>query len=145
MAQTREKWNSLVLSRADFWMVWRCHGIPYIHLYFLFRTNGKGEHLDENNFRHSYGNYFESAILKVTWYQLCSKFILNIYEAHWQRHLKDTLQLKILREWINIRASLPWLISWNENERRCPENFLLYEEHSIYYCILLFLSSKPSF
>ena len=36
---------------------------------FLFRTNGKKEHLDENDFRHGYGNYFESAILKVTWYQ----------------------------------------------------------------------------
>ena len=33
---------------------------------FLFRTNGKKEHLDEGNFHHSYGNYFESAILKVT-------------------------------------------------------------------------------
>ena len=36
---------------------------------FLFRTNRKKEHLDGNNFRDGYGNYFESAILKVTWYQ----------------------------------------------------------------------------
>ena len=36
---------------------------------FLFRTNGKKEHLDENDFRHGYGNYFDSATLKVTWYQ----------------------------------------------------------------------------
>ena len=33
---------------------------------FLFRSNGKKEHLDENDFRNGYGNYFESAILKVT-------------------------------------------------------------------------------
>ena len=33
---------------------------------FIFRTNGKKEHLDEKDFRHGYGNYFESAILKVT-------------------------------------------------------------------------------
>ena len=64
---------------------------------FLLRTNGKKEHLDESYFRHSYGNYFESAILKVTWYQLSSKLFFNNNEAHWQRHLKDTLQLKILQ------------------------------------------------
>ena len=34
--------------------------------YFLFRSNGNKEHLDENNFRHSYGNYFKIAVLKVT-------------------------------------------------------------------------------
>ena len=33
---------------------------------FLFRTKGKKVHLDENDFRHGYDNYFESAILKVT-------------------------------------------------------------------------------
>ena len=31
-----------------------------------------------------------------------SKYFLNIYKAHWQRHLKDTLQWKILWKWINI-------------------------------------------
>ena len=25
--------------------------------------------MNENDFRHGYGNYFESAILEVTWYQ----------------------------------------------------------------------------
>ena len=29
----------------------------------------------------------------------------NIYRAHLKRHFKDTLQLKILRKWINIRAN----------------------------------------
>ena len=29
----------------------------------------------------------------------------NIYKAHLKRHFKDTLQLKILRKWINIRAN----------------------------------------
>ena len=31
--------------------------------------------------------------------------VLNDYEAHSQRHLKDTVQLKILRTWINIRVN----------------------------------------
>ena len=57
------------MSRADFWMVWRHHGILNIRFIFLFRTNGKKEHLDENDFRPGYGSYFESAIQKFTWYQ----------------------------------------------------------------------------
>ena len=35
-----------------------------------------------------------------TWSQRCSKFLINSYEAPWQRHLKDTLQLKIL--WTSV-------------------------------------------
>ena len=102
MTQTTEKWNSLVLSRADFWMIWRCHGIPCFH--FIFKPTVKKEHLDENDFHHGCGNYLESANLKVYWYQLCSDCFYNNYEAHWQRHLKSTLQLRILRNWINIHA-----------------------------------------
>ena len=66
MTQTREKWDSLVLSRTEFCVVGKCHGIQRFHFSFFFRSNGKKEHLDENNFRHGYGNYFKSAILKVT-------------------------------------------------------------------------------
>ena len=69
MIQAREKWNSFVLSKPDFWMVRRCHGIPWIYFYFLFRTNGKKRQLDENDLLHWYGNFFESGILKVTWSQ----------------------------------------------------------------------------
>ena len=36
ITQTREKWDSPVLSRPDFWMVWRCHGILCVHFYFYF-------------------------------------------------------------------------------------------------------------
>ena len=65
MTQAKEKWNSLAMSRLyEGAMVFRI----FIFI-FLFRTNGKKEHFDENDFRHGYGNYFESANLKVTWYQ----------------------------------------------------------------------------
>ena len=37
-----------------------------------------------------------------TWSQRCSKFSINNYEAPWQRHLKDTLQLKIL--WTSVSS-----------------------------------------
>ena len=35
MTQTREKWDSLVLSRADFCIVGRCRGIPCFHFLFF--------------------------------------------------------------------------------------------------------------
>ena len=35
MTQKTEKWDSLVMSKAEFWMVWRYHGIPFFHFYFF--------------------------------------------------------------------------------------------------------------
>ena len=67
---------------------------------FLFLEPTVREQLDENNFRHYYGIFFESTILNLL--DHISKFIHKNYETLWQRHLKDTLQLKILRTWINI-------------------------------------------
>ena len=107
-------------------MLWGCHGIPCFQFYFLCKNNGKREQLHENDFRRSYGNFFWRCHSESTWSQLCSKFFLNNYEAPWQRHLKDTFQLKILRTWINIGV---------EPAKR----------HLTYYCMLLFLSNKPNF
>ena len=79
--------HSLILSMKVYVLlsVWRCHGIPcsYLHFFCLESTVKS---------RHGCGNYFRSDILKVTWWHLCSKFFLNNYKAHWQQHLKDTLQ-----------------------------------------------------
>ena len=68
MTQTREKWDFLVLSKADFYMVARKVRWCFVFSFFilLFRSNGKTEHLDDNDFRHGCGNYFKSAVLKVT-------------------------------------------------------------------------------
>ena len=63
-------------------------------LLFLFRTNGKKGHLDESDFCHCYGNFFETTILKVTWYQLYSKFLLINYKAHWQHHFERYLTVE---------------------------------------------------
>ena len=87
------------LSRVDFWMAWRYHGFPRFHfLFFCLEPTVR-----RNSFLHGYGKYIEIDILEVTWSLLCSKFFLSNYEAHWQQHLKDTLQLKILRTSINLR------------------------------------------
>ena len=126
MSQTKEKWGSLVLSRGDFWMIWRCHSIPSFHFYFLFRNNGNREQMDENDFRRCYSDFFSKMSFWKYFITAMFKVFLNSYEAPWQRHLKEALQLKILRTWINIAVEAA-------------------ARHLVYYCILLFLSNKPSF
>ena len=111
---SKRKWDFLVLSRGDFRMIWRCHAIlafsvewerlPALLWYFLFRKCPS----------------------KSTWSELCSKFFLNNYKKTWQKHLKDTIQLKILRTWIIIRVK--------------PA-----QRHLTYNCIPLFLPNKLSF
>ena len=107
--------------------------------------------MDENNFHHGYGNYFENYLISAVFK------IPNNYEAHWQRHLKDTLQLKILRTWTNIHVNS--LLNKNhETEmgygaleiisctkiRACSLKNMA-PRHFTYCCILLFLWNKPSF
>ena len=46
--------------------------------------------------------FFRKYHSESTWSQRCSKFSVNNYEAPWQRHLKDTLQLKIL--WTSVSS-----------------------------------------
>ena len=61
------------------WMVWRCHGILCVHCYYfcIEPTVRMDENdWDEDDLRHCYGN----------WSQLCSKFLLKNYEAHWKQH-----------------------------------------------------------
>ena len=144
---------------------WPLHGrkVPWysVFLFFIFfRSSDMKEHLDENEFRHCYGNYFKNAVLKVTWFQLYSNFFLNNYEAHWRQHLKDTLRfkdlrLKILRTWINIHANS---ILGKYHEMKMGEGDLeiisftkiwacslknIASVHFTFYCIVLCLSNKP--
>ena len=85
MSQEREKWDSLILSRADFWMIWRWHHFPCFHFYFLFRNNVKREQLDENNFHHCYGNFFS----KVSFwkYKVLSQRLRGILATAFERHV----------------------------------------------------------
>ena len=74
-------------------------------LLFLFRTNGKKGHLDKNDFRHCYGNFFRKwhseKLLDHSYVQ--SPFSTNTRHFY-NSILKDTLQFFILRTWINMRA-----------------------------------------
>ena len=98
MIQTSEKWGCC-------WIVWRCHVFRVFIFIVLFRINIRKGYLDESVFRHCYGNFFESVILKVTWSQLCLKFLLKNCEAHSKQHFEEILQWKILRTWIKTCAN----------------------------------------
>ena len=64
MTETKKNWNWLWVEQTFEWyegaMIFRI----FIFI-FLFRTNCKKEHLNESDLHHSYGNYFESAIVEV--------------------------------------------------------------------------------
>ena len=96
---------SRLLRRRDCWMVWRCHDIPCVNFCFLFRINVRKKHLDESDWHHYYGNFFESIILKVNWSQLIEGSFSIIERYIDNSILKDTLQLKILRTWTKIGAN----------------------------------------
>ena len=130
--------------------------------FFFFRINVRKRNLDESGFRHCYGNFFESAILKVTWSQLYSKFFLNKCEVHGQQqYFKDTLNMNILRTWIKIRATsfikiwvnikrkltkVPWKLSLAEKYDPALQRTLHQSRWYFAYCyMLLSLSYKPSF
>ena len=62
MTQTRET----PLPCVEITFEWYEGGLVFRIFIFLFRINGQKAHLDENDFRHCYGNFFKSAVLKVT-------------------------------------------------------------------------------
>ena len=88
MIQTIEKWDSLDFNRPEFWMVWRWHSIPCCHFFVAVWKKRWKEHLGENNLCHGYGNYFKSAILKVTWYQFfrSSQQLRDTLTTAFERH-----------------------------------------------------------
>ena len=87
-------------------MIRRCNGVSCVNFYFsLFRTNGKKWHVDKNGF-HTVMAVFSKVLF---WKLLDHSYIQSSFSAI-TRHinnnvLKDTLQLRILRTWINIRAN----------------------------------------
>ena len=135
-------------------MVWRCHRI-----FCLEPTLGKNTWMragiDESDLHQCYGILFKNLILKVTWSQLYSKCIDNSI-------LKDTLQLKILRAWIKIRANsfiktwvniikrksakVLWKLSLAKKYDPTLQRTLHKSRWHCAYCYMLpFLSNKPNF
>ena len=120
---------------------------------FLFRSNGKNEHLDENHFRHAYGNYFKSAVLKVTWFQLYSKFstitrhidngISNILYS-WRFYGHGSTYMLIF-SWVNIMKwkweKVPWELSVAQKFKPVLWRIL---HQDISLIIVLFFSSQTN-
>ena len=106
MSQTKEKCDSLDLSRSELWIVWRCHGIPRVCCYYFC---------------------LEPTVRKDAWMRTTSVTVMAFFSkvAFWKlldhsyvqssfpintRHiensiLKDNLQLNIFLTWINLRAT----------------------------------------
>ena len=92
-----------------------------------------------------------------TWSQRCSKFSINNYEAPWQRHLKDTLQLKIL--WTSVSSlhqDIELIIvcfSFSQTSLVFKFNLMLIEQFLLqfiylsvfWYCILKFIQYLYAF
>ena len=144
MSQKRLKWDSLALSRDEFWMLWRFYCIPCFHFFFFLETTVR----ENNSIRPTSDAiivFFRKYHSENTWSQLCSKFF------PWQRHSKGTLQLKILRIWINIGANfflskyLETKINTSYTKIQACSSKNIASKHLNYYCMLLYLSHKPSF
>ena len=135
MSQKRQKWDFFVLSmesylnvlsRSKSWMIWKCHGIPCFHFYFLFRNSVKREQLDEKEFCRCYGNLF-SQVSFWKYKVLC-------------RRLRDAL--KTAFEGHFTVEDFP---DMNQQRCRACSSQNIAPRHLTYYCMLLFLSHKPAF
>ena len=155
-SQTRAKCDSLALSRADFWMIMRC-AILCFYFYFLFRTNSKREQLHKNDFGYYYVNFFKRAILKVLDHRHVQSFFSK-FTRHCQRHLRDTLQLKVLRTWINIDGNSfsskyfetkvdesVWKIISRKKIRAYSSKNIAPRHFNYYFMLLFFNLNKPNF
>ena len=89
MSQINKKCDSLVLSRSYLWMVWRCHGISRVHrYYFCLETTVRKDTWMRMTSVTVMVILLEDSILKVTWLQLCSKFLLKNYKPHWKQYFE---------------------------------------------------------
>ena len=142
----RNKSDSHVLSKPDFAMVWRCHGILCSHFYFLFKTSV------------SKGYFFRNCHTE-------SSLIIAMFKVPSQR-LRGTLTTAFLKaplswrfyeqglRYMLILSSKLELTSWNKNQWRYLKNYhsqknmtLHLHQNRLYFTYfykLLFLSNKPS-
>ena len=88
MSQTKNKCDSLVLSRSELWIAWRCRGIPRVCCYYfcLEPTVRKDAWMRRTSV--SVWHFFRKWHFETYWSQLCSKFLPNKYEAHWKQHFE---------------------------------------------------------
>ena len=116
MFQTKEKCDSFVSSRSDLWMIWKCHDTRRIHNYY-FCLEPTVRHLDESDFHYCYGMHSKVAFWKLFDHSYVQSSF-SIITRHLENSiLKDTLQLNILRTWINLCAK-SFIKTWVNMEKR---------------------------
>ena len=107
MSQTKEKCDSLALSRSELWIVWRWHGISHACCYYFYlEPMVRKDAWMRMTSVTVMAFFFKSGILKVTSSQLFSKFLYNRYEAHWKQHFERYPAVEYFPNiWINLRAT----------------------------------------
>ena len=136
-------------------MIWRWHNIQVFLFYFVLEPTVRKQ-LDENDSCHCYGIFFRKCHSETTW----SSYV-QISVATTTRHFEngiwiDILQLKISRIWITIWTNFfsskylqikigggAWKMITYTIIRACSSKNIT-PKHFTYYCMLLFLSNKPS-
>ena len=106
MSQTKEKCDSLVLSRSDLWMVWRCHGIPRVCCYYFCLEPTVRKDVWMRTTSVTVMAFFSKVAF---WKLLDHSYVQSSFQkitGHIENTiLKDALQLNIFRTWINLRAT----------------------------------------
>ena len=103
MSQTKEKHDSLVLSRSDLWMVWRWHGILCVYYYFCSEPTVTKDTWTRTT------SITVVIFLKVAFWKLLGHSYIQCPLSTVTKHtdnniLKDTLQFYILWTWINMHT-----------------------------------------
>ena len=103
MSQTKEKCDSLVLSRSDLWIVWRCHGVPRVCCYYFYLELT----VEKDAWMRTTSITFMAFFLKVAFWKLLDHSYVRSFFQIIMKHiensiLKDTIQVNIFRTWINL-------------------------------------------
>ena len=117
-------------------MAWRCHDISSFNFYFfVFRTNGKKEHLDENNFCDGYSNFYESAAVKVSHLMIAMfKVFFSTIRRHIDHGIWETFYSR--RFYGNVSTYvliLPWLTIMQTSWLKCLGNYQLHKNLRLYF------------
>ena len=105
MSQTKENFDSLVLSRSELWIVWKCHGIPRVCCYYfcLEPTVRKDAWMRKTSVT------VMAFFSKVSFWKLLDhSYVQSSFPIN-TRHIKDSILkdtlIKIFRTWINLHAT----------------------------------------
>ena len=66
-------------------MAWKFHGISWVHFRFCFYFCLEPTVRKDTSMRTTFVTVMVRDILEVTWSRICSKFLINSCEEHWQQ------------------------------------------------------------